>query len=244
MIRSPTKKHAALKNGVFKAPQGFSLIELAIALIVLSLVGTGILYAMVSQRQNRDEALAREQLQLSLESIYAFAMSHGRLPCPAEATLDQSHANAGLENCSLQHGVLPWVSLSVPQTDPWGQRLTYFASSKFSALPVSGARAGFSLATGIDPDNTQLADIFQSTTGSSKAAIEIAAVLVSHGSNGAGGFRESGIKNPIGSTDENENSDADLSFVDHLPAPDYDDQLRWISPHLLKAKLVSAGKLP
>jgi hypothetical protein len=75
-------------------------------------------------------------------------------------------------------------------------------------------------------------------------AIELATVIVSHGTNGNGAYRPDGSKIADGVNGELENSDADQTFVADTPTPTFDDQLVWISPHLLKSRLVAVGKLP
>ena len=225
--------------------RGFSLLELSLVLIVLGLLAGGLLNGLAAQQSTTRQQEAERQLDAAREALLAFAVVEGRLPCPAPANLPESDAAAGRENCSREHGVLPWVSLALPQTDPWGRRLSYFASSKFSATPAHGALAGFTLNTGLGADSTGLADVRSSTASAGRTrAIELAAVLLSHGAQGAGGYLASGTVLAGASDDQLENADQDLSFVAELPGPNFDDLVTWISPHLLKARLVAAGKLP
>jgi hypothetical protein len=177
-------------------------------------------------------------------------MANGRLPCPATPTLTSADTKIGEQDrndkgspCNREYGVVPWVDLGISETDPWGQRLTYFASSKFTGPVVVPAQASFTTSTGVPPDESGLADIrnFQDTA---KVAIELTAVVVSHGPNGAGAYRPDGSKLADGSIRELENSDADQTFVADTPTPTFDDVLVWISPHLLKSRLVAVGKLP
>jgi prepilin-type N-terminal cleavage/methylation domain-containing protein len=228
---------------------GFSLVELTVVLVIVALLGSGLIFGLSAQREAAALQDARRQLDTVREALLGFAMANGRLPCPAPA-----NANTGLAPdpipqpaplpplCAQQYGVIPWVTLGLPETDPWGNRLTYFASSRFTAGLTGGAQASFTMSTGVPPDNAGLADI-RNLAGST-VAIEIAAVVVSHGPNGAGAYRPDGSKIADGVNSELENSDADQIFVADTPTPSFDDQLIWISPHLLKSRLVAVGKLP
>lgn len=230
--------------------QGFSLVELAVVLVIVALLSSGLLIGLGAQRDVAANQDAQRQLDAAREALLGFAMANGRLPCPADPALASGAANAGLEDrpdaaspCNRSHGVLPWATLALPETDPWGRRLTYFVATQFTApLPTTGAQASFDLGSGVAPNNTGLANV--TNHGGSTIAIELAAVVVSHGGNGLGGYPGSGT--PLGGAagSEAENADADLGFVVETPGPAFDDLLTWISPHLLKSRLVAAGKLP
>jgi len=230
------------------APQhGFSLVELTVVLVIVALLSGGLMFGLSAQREAAALQDARRQLDTVREALLGFAMANGRLPCPAPANLPNTDANAGRAPAppcdnALQHGVLPWVTLGLPETDPWGNRLTYFGSNRFTGALTSSAQASFTMSTGVPPDNAGLADIHN--LAGSTVAIETGAVVVSHGPNGAGAYRTDGSKIADGANSELENSDADQIFVADTPTPSFDDQLIWISPHLLKSRLVAVGKLP
>lgn len=209
--------------------RGFSLIEVAISLILVGLLLKLLLSGHLALQQQSEIQASRSQLEKSRESILAFLIEHGRLPCPASKT-----EGNGQEDCTRNHGHLPWTSLGIPETDPWGHRLSYFAAPNFRAAPTSGGLAGFDLNTGLAPGNAGLASIRNSLEqGGKTIAIDIACVVVMHGRNGLGN-----------SLDERENQDEDLDFVSDTPSPTFDDQLLWIGPGILKSRLIAAGKLP
>ena len=140
----------------FKLPHrntGFSLVELAIVLVIVALLTSGLLLGISAQRNAAENIDAQRQMETIREALTGFALTRGRLPCPAQPGLANTDANAGIENCAQQHGVLPWVTLGLPETDPWGNRFTYFASSKFTAALAAGTQASFTLLTGDPPDN-------------------------------------------------------------------------------------------
>ena len=221
-----------------KPQRGFSLIELAIVMIVFGLLAGGMLGNVSGQRRHGEEQRAQRQLELSLETLYGFAINQGRLPCPAPPALDSGSSTAGHEDCSLAHGVLPWRTLGLRETDPWGQRLSYYVRPTYTTAPAVGARAGFSI------DSLGNANIRPTEASGNKLADALPAVIVSHGRNGSGGYRPNGQKTAVNHPDEAENADADLVFVDHLPDTQYDDLLIWITPAILNGRLLAAGRLP
>ncbi len=227
---------------------GFTLIELTIVMVIIALLTGGLLMGITAQRASAENSDALRQLDNIREALIGFAMSKGRLPCPAQANLPNTDANAGLErtppcDTTLQYGVLPWKTLGLPETDPWGNRFTYFASSQFTPLPASGALASFTLSTGVPPNSTaDLANIEDG--GGNKIASFVPAVIISHGSRGSGAWQTNGNQVTGAANDELENANNTLTFVSRAPGETFDDLVTWIVPSILKSKMVAVGRLP
>ena len=123
-------------------PAGFTLVEIAVVIVVLSLLLAmiaGIGTAMLGQQRRE----ATRQRLAGVETALAIYVSQNRrLPCPADGRLGSVDANAGVERpiggaaCqvitgtpnSQTHGVVPWRTLGLAEldvTDGWGNRLTY-----------------------------------------------------------------------------------------------------------------------
>lgn len=220
------------------AERGFSLIELTVVLVIIALLSSGLMLGLSAQRDIASNQDAQRQLDDAREALYGFAITNGRLPCPATPGLANTDANAGRENCALEHGVLPWASLGLAETDPWGQRLTYYARNQFTAAVPAGALSSFTL------DTAGNANIKDAPAAGYDIASALPAVIVSHGSRGAGGYQSSGLQIAGAAGDEAENADADLTFITHPPNAAFDDLVTWIIPTVLKSRLVAAGKLP
>jgi prepilin-type N-terminal cleavage/methylation domain-containing protein len=230
---------------------GFSLVELTVVLVIVALLSSGLLLGLSAQRDVTSNQEVQRQLDSIKEALLAFAITNGRLPCPAIPTLPNTNANAGQEDrpnintaCNLTHGVLPWASLGLPEIDPWGQRFTYFASAKFTQPIIAPALASFTLETGVPPDNSGTANVKATAASGSNIAADLAAVVVSHGPLGAGAYTTDGSKLAVAASDEDENANATLTFVSRTQSGDFNDQLIWISPNQLKSRLVAVGKLP
>lgn len=229
---------------------GFSLVELTIVLVIVALLAGGLMFGLTGQREQIQSKEARQQLETIREAIIGFAMANGRLPCPAPANLPNTDAAAGRARnppCAddLRFGVVPWVTLGLAETDPWGNRFTYFASAKFTAALAADAQASFTLSTGsataTPPDNAGTANVRDNGLD---IAADVPAVIVSHGNRGAGAFQPTGAQLPGAAGEELENANADQTFVSHSPTDNFDDLLTWIIPTVLKSRMVAVGKLP
>ncbi len=211
---------------------GFSLIEVAIVLAIVGFLMAGLIPSLSAQvdKQHRNETT--RQLDEIKDALYGYAIVNGRLPCPAKASIPTNIVNAGISDCTLTKGVIPWATLGTSETDAWGRRFTYSASSAFLT-------SNFTLAS-----NGTLT-IKNAATGGINIATAIPAIFLSHGSNGLGAYTTSGTELPVSnSPDEAENSNADTNFVYHDFTTSFDDLIVWIAPSILFNRMVMAGKLP
>lgn len=243
--------------------RGFTLLEMAITLAIVGILLTGLIMTLSAQQDSMREAETRRQLAQAREALYGFAMVNGRLPCPAVATTATGAVNAGVERAPTAtgctggaaglSGVLPWVTLGLSETDPYGTRISYRVVDTFARSVDPGRTAGqFACTTPPASAPTQSAFALCSAAamdvrvlgGATSLAANLPAVLVSHGPNGAGGYLNSGVQIAVGSGDEAENSNADNSFRYGPRRDDFDDEVEWIVPSILMHRMVQAGRLP
>ena len=218
--------------------QGFTLVELAIVLVIVALLTSGLLMGITAQRTSAENVDAQRQLENIREALLGYAMAKGRLPCPADPA-----SNSGVEDRldpTLQcnrvdiarngiFGVIPWATLGLPETDPWGRRFTYYVNADFTK-PITSAPSSFDLKT---VGNADIKNTVTPPPNTITIASNLPAVVISHGSNGVGA-----------SGDEQENANSTLTFVSRTPGNDFDDLVIWIAPGNLMAKMVAAGRLP
>ncbi len=119
-------------------PRGFSLVELAIVLSILGLLSIGALSALRIQTERARLAETRELLADAREALLNFAAVSGHLPCPAP---DAGGAATASCSATLNKGHLPWQTLGLISTDPWGQSLRYAVVGGFTASPTLNTKA-------------------------------------------------------------------------------------------------------
>lgn len=214
--------------------QGFTLLEMAVVMVVLGLILGGILVPLSTQMEKQDRDETKNILEEIQEALIGYAMANGRLPCPdtdGDGIIDMAGT------CTNVQGTIPWVDLGLGKNDALGRPFTYRVTGSF-ADNTDGTGCGIAT-PGMSFELCSVADIniLDSATGN-PVANQIPAIVIAHGKNWA----------TTTSADENENSDTDTIFVDRRPSlnapPTFDDQVIWISPNVLKNRLVSAGRLP
>ncbi|MDD5249610.1 MAG: prepilin-type N-terminal cleavage/methylation domain-containing protein [Rhodocyclaceae bacterium] len=253
--------------------RGFSLLELAVAMTILALLLGGTLLPLAAQndvraRQRTDQALAEIR-----DALIGFAIVNGRLPCPAVATTATGTTDAGSEaykghECTCASatsdvasaggvpcatdgsvtGVLPWATLSLPETDAWGHRYTYRLNTNFGRDPGQATFGGGCtpnpppLLAGFALCSPATIAIVAAAGGATVVSNGVPAIVVSHGKNGLGAFTPQGSRIAMpANADETENADGDLTFASNAAI---DDQLMWLPVHVLMNRMLAAGLLP
>lgn len=128
--------------------RGFTLAEMAMAVVILSLLLFAAMVPFSTQLDVRNIADTRRTMDSVREALLGFAQTNGRLPCPAngatragtvDTTTWPTSIAAGAEQwdpannrCYIAIGVVPWTTLGVPETDSWGRRLTYRVAPAFA----------------------------------------------------------------------------------------------------------------
>jgi prepilin-type N-terminal cleavage/methylation domain-containing protein len=220
--------------------RGFTLLEVAIVVLILGLLLGGLLVPLSVQRENQERAETQARLEEIKEALYGFALVNGRLPCP-------DTDGDGLENivdsepkcpCEAAVGDLPGADLGVRGVDAWSRPFVYrvtaaFADSAEPSCDTAPSGVSFGLRS---PGDIEVRDA--PDDAGNAVATDVPAVVVSRGSNWA-----------VTSSDyEAENDGQDTGFVfktySRDPATEFDDLLIWLSPNVLKNRMVEAKLLP
>jgi prepilin-type N-terminal cleavage/methylation domain-containing protein len=141
---------------------GFTLVELAVVMMIVAFLVGSLLYTLSSQTEQRNFEETRRRLEQARELILSFAIVNGRLPCPARST------SAGLEvrdavsgRCwdgatedyyggnltgGVTGGLLPAVTLGHAHVDAngfaqdaWGNRIRYAVAKSIVGGSCTGA---------------------------------------------------------------------------------------------------------
>jgi len=242
---------------------GFTLVEMAIVLLIVAILLGGLLPTLSSRVEQQRLGEVRKQLDEIEQAVIGYALINGRLPCPASSSSNgaESFASGGSTingNCSnFYNGFAPAATLGLVTTDgyavdPWGNRIRY-------ALTKSNGNAYTSLngmsttgMSGLTPDLLvcTTATGISATSCASGAALTaspgVPLVIYSTGKNGSyGGTGADEAANPNPNSSNN-----DRVFVSHGPTAssaangEFDDIIIWLSPSILLGKMVAAGKLP
>jgi prepilin-type N-terminal cleavage/methylation domain-containing protein len=235
--------------------RGFSLIEMAVVLFVVTLLIGSLLVPLATQVEQRQISETQKALEEIREALLGFAVANGYLPCPDKTVGGGAGiANDGVEDWSgaacvaPNEGNVPWVTLGVGGSDPWGNRFRYQVSALYAQRPntftlSSAAAIQVCTVAACTPANTQL------TSASPNGAV---AVIISLGKNGFGAINAvTGTANPAPfSPDENQNLSGPNTFVSRnmttagTAVGEFDDIVIWLSKHTLFNRMVAAGKLP
>ncbi len=104
---------------------GFSLIEIAVVLVIVSVLLAVVAIPLSAQVEARRTEETRRQLDVINEALVGFAMANGRLPCAArivdngiESLVDPANPTVGA--CYAYSGLLPAVTLGLSALDQNG----------------------------------------------------------------------------------------------------------------------------
>jgi prepilin-type N-terminal cleavage/methylation domain-containing protein len=246
--------------------QGFSLVEMAIVLIILGFVLTALLLPLRAQREQAAQLQTINTLENAKQALLGFAQANGRLPCPAVAGSGIAAPNAS-GACTQQVGFLPAATLGLQPInaqgfaiDAWNNPIRYSVTQNDVNLNTGVATLNPVFTTSNGMSNAGITNLSQSATlrvcaSSSAFATTCTAPPVSNETNylinnavavifSTGATASQGA----GSPDEAENLDADAIFVSRdisqAVAPnEFDHIVTWISPYVLYNAMIQAGQL-
>ena len=219
---------------------GFSLIELAIVMFVLGILGSGMIATLDAQLRVRDYRETEQTLGRVELALEGFVVANGaRLPCPdadGDGVADPASAGRADLPCEVVEGGLPWKTLGVGRVDAWGQGFRYRPDGAFVA--AGGIPLPPSTADGIV--------VFDAERGARLTLSNPdapAAVVLSCGRNRAadGANVRRAVRREVGCGSSFTPS---KRYAYGRPRVDFDDVTLWVSRNTLLARLVSAGEWP
>lgn len=216
---------------------GFTLIEIAVALFIVTLVLGSILVPLTTQVEQRKVSDTRRMLDDIREALLGFVTLNGRLPCPDTDT-DPAAAGYGEEEASctspVAEGYLPWKTLGVASMDSFGITRTISSSPRIGDWRYRVHR-NFSVAF----------TLTTVTTGTDNLSVR----------DSANNLISSGTERPVAivysagpnTTPDGQNATYEITngvYQYDVPSSTFDDILIWISRPILMNRMVAVGKLP
>lgn len=215
-------------NKINSKRRAFSLFELSIVILIVSIMITGMMSISTSSIRNEKKKVTQAKLKEVYNALGAYTVRNNALPCPARITEIPGNTNYGASvynngDCAgvgsgahlstnvaadhLVYGMIPFKDLGLSSDaaiDGFGNKFTYVIDRRFAKatpVPDSGSNDSFGNVT----------DINLITARDKKANIDISNiifVILSHGENMYGAFAENStieISNPNPSSDEANN---------------------------------------
>jgi prepilin-type N-terminal cleavage/methylation domain-containing protein len=226
-----------------RSQQGFTLIEMAIVLVILGLLLGGVLSPLAARQEQTRRDENAELLEKAREALIGFALVNERLPCPdtdapGSATSGQENAPCGSLPSDFHADRLPWVTLGVVgEHDAWGapDEIRYAVNGAFTtSFTLSTAGTGNGV---INIHNTAAS----CGTANNMVAMNVPALIWSTAKTDYASQAPARV-------DEAENDDDDRCYVyreySGLNNQEFDDQMVWLSPNVLFNRMIEAGKLP
>ncbi len=230
--------------------RGFSLVELSVVILLITLLLGSILVPLGTQVDQRRISETESRLEQIKEALIGFALANSYLPCPAKSATDGTEDRTGTACTSGNRvGFLPWVTLGVTPSDSWNNLYRYSVSANYTNSDPLNL---FTLISTRDI-TIRTRDLSGSLVNLSNAN-EIPAVVVSFGKNGYGATGPGGIVrfSPTGwAGDEHTNATGSTTFIWRTSTEntgaaggEFDDVVAWIPPAILFSRMVAAGRLP
>lgn len=95
---------------------GFTLVEIAIVLLIMGLLTSTLLEPMTIAQQHKKFDITRSELRKIKDSLHAHLVAVGYLPCPITSVMVNQSALAGSQGdteCQIEQGFIPAVALGL-----------------------------------------------------------------------------------------------------------------------------------
>lgn len=263
---------------------GFTLIEVAIVMVIIGLALAASIAPLSSQIERGKVAETEVILNDIMEALYGHAASRGRLPCPTDAN------SGGLAvpadgvcqpgGGNAVSGFIPGNTLGLSGKysdeglllDAWGNPIRYSVTNSNASAFTTGTQIQVLGPAALTPNlnicNTSIGATNTVCAANTAVAANAVAVVISLGKDGARAVQGGALPG----ADQQENSSerslpdgpapgtllyrvggaANLVFVSRTPSTAtganpggvFDDQVKWISPFSLYARMFESGQLP
>ncbi len=199
-----------------KKYQALTLIEMAIVLLLISILIGGFLIPLSAQIDKNRIKATQETLETIKEALIGFAVLNGRLPC-------SDTDNDGIEDACNTEGDLPWRTLALGKSDAWGQPFRYRVDAQYTTYPLP------------NPPNTssnlKIRDRKNNALTNESVNSGVIALVISLGKDAQANDQNGGTIDNIYTQD---------AYVENT----FDDILVWLPKTILINRLVAAERWP
>lgn len=192
---------------------GFTLVELSIVLIIISVIAGSALTIGISKTEAARMRETRAKIHTIEQAMGAQLLLNRRLPCPADPTLATGNAAFGKEertgvNCNsngavsgtvmeptaapgLFVGTVPAITLNLSDAymfDGWGRRFVYAVDENFTKNETEDGANNFA------DINTGIITVEDNSATPNTRTTDAVYVVLSFGPNGNGGWLRTGVR--------------------------------------------------
>ncbi len=205
---------------MMKTSNGFSLIEMAVVLIIIGLLMGGLLSPLSASLSLHKIKLTQERLEEIKEALLGFVLINERLPCPAPDK-NGIALDVGDTDCEKE-GYLPWAELGVGRYDAWGNPFRYRVEEEYTST--------ITITVSIPSSELRVKNRQDNYLTNKSDDSRVVAIIFSYGQNGQ--------------AEEDNKTVSKLYIQDGYIENKFDDVLTWLSRNTLMNRLVIAGKWP
>ncbi|MBX9806052.1 MAG: prepilin-type N-terminal cleavage/methylation domain-containing protein [Alphaproteobacteria bacterium] len=209
---------------------GFSLIEMAVVLIIIGLIGGLTMPALKVMMEWQKASTTTQNQEKILFALSSYALQHKKLPYAGDFT--------GKSTPGRVQGIVPFGALGIPEAlakDGYHRWFTYKVDDVFAKTPTELIRQlGGNLCYLLN-QNIQL-----TVKGGEKEAssTKIAVALISHGPQGRGAYPNPSHPPPIGKDEELNTQSRDQVIdrpISYDPANPFSHKVVWVTAQNLLA---------
>lgn len=211
--------------------KGFSLVEMGIVLVILSLLIGFLLVPLSTQREKEGIETTQRTMEEIQKALLGYAIRQKGLPCP-----DRDGDGIGeIAACDANDkkgasGYLPWVDLGVGRYDAWGHPFLYRLDSAYGIDKTGNKSSKYDPKTSfsnLQIKNKQGKELITSD--------QIVAIIFSYGKNGK----------PDGDNPQAENEHENTTYIqDVYIENEFDDIVVWLSKNTLVEQWAATGMWP
>lgn len=225
-----------------KVTHGFTLIEMAVVLMIIGLLLGSFLVPLSAQMEQKKIRVTQQRLEAIKEALIGFAIMNGYLPCPNLTPLEDG--KGGNPPCSSnKEGQIPWIVLGVERYDAWGRIFHYRIDDEFGKPQDTGFPNPPNTSSGLKVVNIQEESLTNEDINSNSPVV---AIIFSCGKNGKPDAEndDNGTPNNNATCSNSQKPNNGIYTQDSFVENQFDDILIWLPKTILINRLVASGQWP